>query len=140
MSVDLIARLKSHADDPQFGLVIRLALQMLTKSTQQSATLSKSESSSTGIANIWKTKKQMGRYRKDSIWGVDETIASLADHEFKVRLGCIETEFGFIAMWMADCECRLAGVLLGRYPALTTEREWAVEAVWKDQPYERNAE
>lgn len=102
MMSELIERLRSHAADPRFGVLIAEAIDFVSlSSTIREDTPSGPGQPAESIAKIHAFRKRSGYYAKASIVGLDETIEALSNGgDTPVRLGVIETNRGTVAAWL----------------------------------------
>lgn len=119
MSLDLVRLLEANSGHPRFGPTVQDALGLIEESRELSQHVPGSCNSSLVPARIWKIRRRMGKMRAEALRGIDETIESLEAADVEVQMGSIETDKGFVAVWLAEQPRRLAGVIVGRPDRIT---------------------
>jgi hypothetical protein len=112
MSDDLIKIIATLLDDPRWGAVAEEALRFIDASPLNSQHSATQGQSSTAVAEMYKLRKKIGNIEDGTICGLDETIASLGEQDVEVRLGVIETDRGWVALWLVDDQNYPAGIMI----------------------------
>lgn len=114
MNIDFIRILEVYSSDPKLGLVVKEALKFIQESQPKSQHLSENVQFSHVLADLHRFRKENGFYREENLQGLDETIISLGQRDVEVRLGTIEMDAGFIALWLTSEENSLVGIFVVR--------------------------
>jgi len=108
----MIQTLRDHADDARFGPVIAVALGLLeTAKVDRDPEPTPHLQSSRQISDLHAFRKRSGYYKERFIVGLDETIAALAEKDVPIRAGVVETDQGYIAVWLDERDSPL-GVMV----------------------------
>ena len=104
--------LRRYSENTRFASVIGVALDILSSANIERETAPNMLlQSSKAVAELHAFRKRSGYYKEGAVAGLDESIASLAERAVPVRAGLIETDQGYIGVWLDEQDC-LLGVMV----------------------------
>jgi hypothetical protein len=111
MNIDLIDMLSKHRDDPGMGSIVSEALRFIEGSTLTSQSISTGLQSSMYVADLYQLRKRIGSV-KESLCGLNESIASLGRQDVQVGFGMLKSDLGIVLIWYTDEEHYPAGIMV----------------------------
>jgi len=117
MSRDPISILKTYQDDPKLGGIAKDALRFVegASCTFLQSNSSKEGQSPLGVVRMYEIRMSHKKLTREKFTGLEESIESLRTSAVNVHLCAIETEKGFVSLWLADKTDVPVGIVISRF-------------------------
>lgn len=110
----MIELLKKRLDDPRLDAIAKEAISFIKSAHQTGGHFPTGpEQSSKALAELQRFRTASGYYKKDHIFGLEESISCLSAHDVPVRLGVVEPDRGHVAVWV-DQQQNPLGIMIFR--------------------------
>jgi hypothetical protein len=115
MSTDPIEILKNCQGDPRLGHIAAQALHFLEGIHYRVLNSPGPGQSPHSVVRMYEVRKTLKNFRPNAFVGLQESINSLQHCNGNVHLVAIETEKGFISLWVTENPSSLQGVVIAGF-------------------------
>jgi len=100
MTSDIIEVLRKYQDEPELGSIAKAALRFVESAQHKLVQTAQTGQPSVSVAQMYEIRKR--HCKLSAFTGLDESIQSLRKRDVTVRLAMIETDRGFVWIWLPD--------------------------------------
>jgi hypothetical protein len=113
MTSDLIDVLRKYQDEPGLGAILKAALHFVEGAQYKFLQTAQRGQPSVSVAQMYEVRKR--HCKLSAFTGLDESIQSLRKRDVTVRLAIIETDRGFVSIWLADESSPPMAVVIAKF-------------------------
>jgi hypothetical protein len=113
MTSDLIDVLRKSQDEPGLGSIAKEALHFVEGAQHKFLQAAQKGQPSVSVAQMYELRKR--HCKLSAFIGLDESIQSLQQRDVTVRLAIIETDKGFVSIWLADESRPPMGIVIAQF-------------------------